>query len=115
MRLRTVAILIAGTLVCCFPAFAEDLPDVRVPGYNPVLNKALGGEEGVQVYMDREGNVGTVIDAGPDHRSFSVQPPQSQSRNLGPPLQLQHKFLALPNNSSSAASEGKPAQPAAPR
>lgn len=101
------------SIICCPPAFGEDQGDVRVPGYNPVLNKALGGEEGVQVYMDREGNVGTVIDAGPDHRSFSVQPPQSQSMNLGPPLQLQNKFLTLPKNASPVLPDGKSTPPAA--
>jgi hypothetical protein len=109
MRLRTFIVL--GILVCCLPAFAEDQREVL--GFNPVLNKALGGEEGVQVYMDREGNVGTVIDAGSGHRSFSVQPPQSQSMNLGPPLQLQNKFLALPRNASPTLPDGKSSPSAA--
>ncbi|HEU4685689.1 MAG TPA: hypothetical protein VFS39_14370, partial [Nitrospira sp.] len=54
------------------------------------MNEALGSEGGVQVYKDAEGNVGTLIDPPGGERSFTVQPPQSPSINVGPPLQLHH-------------------------
>lgn len=66
---------------------SEQLPTSR-PGYNERLDKALGPEGGVQVYVDPEGNVGTIIDSPGGERRTTVQPPQSPSRNLGPPLQL---------------------------
>jgi len=65
-------------------------------GFNERLNEALGSEGGVQVYMDPEGNVGTILDPPGGERRVTVQPPQSPSMNLGPPLQLNHPPFQLP-------------------
>lgn len=74
---------------------ADESP--AVPGFNEQLNQALGSEGGVQVYQDAAGNVGTLIDPPGGERRFTVQPPQSPSMNLGPPLQLhQQAPLAVP-------------------
>jgi hypothetical protein len=108
MTWRTVIITVGGILLLCTPAYAvEGEPAVR-PGFNPMLNQALKGEGGVQVYMDKEGNVGTVTDAGTGHRTFSVQPPQSPSINLGPPLQLHNKSLSFPLNPSQRGPGDRP-------
>jgi hypothetical protein len=113
MTLLTCLILALGISLSCAPAFAEESDPVERPGFNPILDQALKGEGGVQVYVDKDGNIGTVIEAGPGHRTFSVQPPLSQSRNLGPPLQLHNKPLSLPikpsskNDTSSAATSGR--------
>jgi hypothetical protein len=69
---------------------AEEQP-VQTPGYNERLNDFLNSEGGAQVYMDPEGNVGTILDPPGGERRVTVQPPQSPSMNLGPPLQL-HNF-----------------------
>jgi hypothetical protein len=84
---------------------ADDEPPA-IPGFNERLNQALGSEGGVQVYMDREGMVGTLIDPPGGERTFMVQPQPSPSINLGPPLQLHNPLSQLPLPS--------PAQPAAP-
>ena len=98
---RTRLVLVLGFALFGPPAFAVESNRVELPGFNPILNQALIGDGGVQVYVDKAGNIGTVIDAGPGHRTFTVQPPPSQSRNLGPPLQLHNKPLALPTQPSS--------------
>lgn len=104
---RTVIVSMTLSCLWVIPAFASEQGSMDVPGFNPVLDRALTGEPGVQVYVDKEGNVGTVIDAGPGHRTFSVQPPQSQSRNLGPPLQLHNRSLQLPLTPPDNPSNGK--------
>jgi hypothetical protein len=71
-------------------------PPQVVPGFNERLNQALGGDGGVQVYQDAAGNVGTVIDPPGGARRFTVQPPQSPSMNVGPPLQLSPPAATLP-------------------
>ena len=68
----------------------------QVPGFNERLNQALGSEGGVQVYKDPAGNVGTILDPPGGERRIMVQPPQSLSMNLGPPLQLHNQPLQLP-------------------
>ena len=69
----------------------------QVPGLNERLNQALGSEGGgVQVYKDPTGNVGTILDPPGGERRITVQPPQSPSMNLGPPLQLHNQPLQLP-------------------
>lgn len=67
----------------------------QAPGFNERLNEALGSEGGVQVYMDPEGNVGTILDPPGGERRVTVQPPQSPSMNLGPPLQLNNPPFQL--------------------
>src|SRR3982750_2327494 len=96
MMLWTFIIVVCGTLFLSIPAYAVDVEQADAPGFNPRLHQALGGEGGVEVYMDRDGNTGTVLDAGPGHRTFTVQPPQSPSLNLGPPLQLHDQSLTFP-------------------
>lgn len=84
---------------------ANPLPDVTQsseeetaapPGVNERLDQAIGSEGGVQVYQDPDGNVGTVIDPPGGERQSNVQPPQSPSMNLGPPLQLHQPPLKVP-------------------
>jgi hypothetical protein len=83
--LRTLLCLVVGYSV---PNVTLVLDQPAQPGFNERLNQALGSEGGVQVYQDAAGNVGTVIDPPGGKRRFTVQPPQSSSMNLGPPLQL---------------------------
>jgi len=75
---------------------AAEEPPSQVPGFNERLNQALGSEGGVQVYKDPVGNVGTILDPPGGERRITVQPPQSPSMNLGPPLQLHNQPLQLP-------------------
>ncbi len=75
---------------------AADEPPSQVPGFNERLNQALGSEGGVQVYKDPAGNVGTILDPPGGERRIMVQPPQSPSMNLGPPLQLHNPPSQLP-------------------
>jgi hypothetical protein len=75
---------------------AAEEPPSQVPGFNERLNQALGSEGGVQVYKDPAGNVGTILDIPGGERRVTVQPPQSPSMNLGPPLQLHNQPLQLP-------------------
>ncbi len=75
---------------------AAEEPSSQVPGFNERLNQALGSEGGVQVYKDPAGNVGTILDPPGGERRVTVQPPQSPSMNLGPPLQLHNQPLQLP-------------------
>ena len=75
---------------------AAEEPPSQVPGFNERLNQALGSEGGVQVYKDPAGNVGTIHDPPGGERRITVQPPQSPSMNLGPPLQLHNQPLQLP-------------------
>ena len=75
---------------------AAEEPPSQVPGFNERLNQALGSEGGVQVYKDPAGNVGTILDIPGGERRVTVQPPQSSSINLGPPLQLHTQPLQLP-------------------
>lgn len=82
-----ILLFIAGCSQPVMTAMADE-PPAPVPGFNERLNQALGEEGGVQVYQDSAGNVGTVIDPPGGERRFTVQPPQSPSLNLGPPLQL---------------------------
>ena len=74
---------------------SEEQPP-QAPGFNQRLNQALGSEGGVQVYKDPEGNVGTILDPPGGERRVTVQPPQSPSMNLGPPLQLHNPPFQLP-------------------
>jgi hypothetical protein len=75
---------------------AAEEPPSQVPGFNERLNQALGSEGGVQVYKDPAGNVGTILDPPGGERRITVQPPQSPSMNLGPPLQLHNPPSQLP-------------------
>lgn len=76
--------------------FASEEQPPKRPGYNKRLDEVLGSEGGVQVYMDEEGNVGTIIDPPGGERRMKVQPPQSPSMNLGPPLQLHSPPSRIP-------------------
>ena len=114
MTLQTFVALVSGAALFWTAAFAVESERADPPGLNPILDQALKGEAGVQVYVDKEGNIGTVIDAGPGHRSFILQPPPSPSLNFGPPLQLHNKSLSLPINPPSAATgDASPASPPA--
>src|SRR5215216_977210 len=98
------------TVVCSSAVTrADDVPPA-LPGFNERFNQALGSEGGVQVYMDQEGMVGTLVDPPGGERTFMVQPPQSPSINLGPPLQLHNPPRQLPFPSAA-----QPAVPTTPR
>ena len=75
---------------------ADEEPLPQRPGFNERLNQALGSEGGVLVYKDPAGNVGTILDIPGGERRVTVQPPQSPSINLGPPLQLHNPPSQLP-------------------
>ena len=75
---------------------ASEEPPPQAPGFNERLNQALDSEGGVQVYKDPAGNVGTILDPPGGERRITVQPPQSPSMNLGPPLQLNNPPFQLP-------------------
>jgi len=75
---------------------SEVVPAPQAPDLNERVNQALGPEGGVQVYMDADGNVETILDPPGGGPHTTVQPPQSQSMNLGPPLQLNHPPFQLP-------------------
>lgn len=97
MTMYTVGIVlvIVGVSWASILLAAEEPPS-QVPGFNERLNQALGSEGGVQVYKDPAGNVGTILDPPGGERRITVQPPQSPSMNLGPPLQLHNQPLQLP-------------------
>jgi len=73
----------------------EEQP-VQEPDFNERLNQALGSEGGAQVYKDPEGNVESILDPPGGERRVTVQPPQSPSMNLGPPLQLDNPPFHVP-------------------
>jgi hypothetical protein len=60
------------------------------------LDQALDSEGGAQVYKDHEGNVTTILNPPGGERRVTVQPPESPSMNLGPPLQLHKIPFQLP-------------------
>ena len=95
MYKRGVFLAIVGLSWASMLLAAEEPPS-QVPGFNERLNQALGSEGGVQVYKDPAGNVGTILDPPGGERRITVQPPQSPSMNLGPPLQLHNQPLQLP-------------------
>src|SRR4051812_37537084 len=90
--------LIDATFVIVFSvvAWSAQAAAEQRPGVNERLNEGLGDEGGVQVYQDEHGNVGTVIDQTGGERQVTVQPPQSPSINLGPPLQLHQRPFMVP-------------------
>ena len=90
-----IVLMIAGVAWPSMLLAAEE-PSSQVPGFNERLNQALGSEGGVQVYKDPAGNVGTILDPPGGERRITVQPPQSPSMNLGPPLQLHNPPSQLP-------------------
>ena len=94
MYKRGVFLAIVGLSWASMLLAAEEPPS-QVPGFNERLNQALGSEGGVQVYKDPAGNVGTILDPPGGERRITVQPPQSPSMNLGPPLQLHNQPLQL--------------------
>ncbi len=97
--------------------WAADDRQPQPPVMNTVLDRALGDEGGVQIYMDQEGNVGTVIDLGHQQRKVYVNPPPSPSMTFGLPLQLSDpQPLVLPRKPTpSTSSITKPGSPLGPR
>ncbi|MGA6829399.1 hypothetical protein ACO9S2_17550 [Nitrospira sp. NS4] len=90
-----VFLTLLGAAGPCVLAAAEEEP-AEAPGYSERLDQALGAEGGVQVYMDPEGNVGTIIDPPGGERQITIQLPQSPWINLGPPLQLHNSPFHVP-------------------
>jgi len=95
-----LAVTVAGLLglAQATALLASDEQPLHTPGFNKRLNEALGSEGGVQVYKDLQGNVGTVLDPPGGERRVTVQPPQSPSINLGPPLQLHSPPSSIPQS-----------------
>jgi hypothetical protein len=62
------------------------------------LAQVLGVEGGVRVYKDTKGNVHTTFHFPNGERRVTLQPPQSPSMNLGPPLQLHIPPFQLPQD-----------------
>lgn len=81
---------------------ASEVPAPQAPDVNERVNQALGPEGGVQIYMDPDGNVKTILDPPGGEPHSTVQPPQSQSMNLGPPLQLNRPPFQLPESVTPA-------------
>ena len=59
------------------------------------LNQVLNSEGGIQVYKDHQGNVTNTTVLPNGERIITVQPPQSQGFNVGPPLQLNNQTLTV--------------------
>jgi len=78
------------------------------PGAKDRLQQVLGTEGGTTVYVDAAGNVHSTTDLPNGDRIVTVQPPQIQGLNLGPPLQLNNRPLQLP------PTPPVPAQPSPP-
>jgi hypothetical protein len=89
-----------------FPFSEED--SSQQPSAQERLDQVLDSEGGTTVYKDSQGNVESVIELPNGERRVIVQPPQSPSMNLGPPLQLNNQPLQLPSRPPA------PAQPPAP-
>jgi hypothetical protein len=82
--------------------FALEQSPPQTPDVNERLTQALGFEGGVQVYKDDKGNVKTTFHFPGGGRRVTVQPPQSPSMNLGPPLQLNNPPFQLPQDITPA-------------
>jgi hypothetical protein len=101
-----LSIIIAHAGIGTVPAAAEQ--PLTQPSARERLNQVLDSEGGTTVYKDHKGNVETVIELPNGERIITVQPPQSSSMNLGPPLQLNNRPLQLPPPAPA------PIQPPAP-
>jgi hypothetical protein len=88
----------------------EEQP-IQEPESSERLNQALGSEGGAQVYKDPEGNVESILGPPGGESRVTVQPPQSPSMNLGPPLQLNNP----PFHAPSAVVPTKPPVPDFPQ
>ena len=95
MYKMAVFLAIVGVVWPSMPLACEEQPPHAL-GVNERLTQALGSEGGAQVYKDPEGNVETILDPPGGERRVTVQPPQSPSMNLGPPLQLHNPPFQLP-------------------
>ena len=95
MHKTAVFLALVGVVWPSILLASEEQPP-QAPGFSERLNQVLGSEGGVQVYEDPEGNVGTILDPPGGKRRVTVQPPQSPSINLGPPLQLHNPPFQLP-------------------
>ncbi len=95
MYKMVVFLVIVGAPLPSMLLASEEQPP-QVPGFNERLTQALGSEGGAQVYKDSEGNVETILVPPGGERRVTVQPPQSPSTNLGPPLQLDNPPFHVP-------------------
>jgi len=90
---------------------ALEVQPIQATGSSERLNQVLGSEGGAHVYKDPEGNVESVLDPPGGKRRVTVQPPQSPSTNLGPPLQLHNVPFHVPQ----AVVPSKPSTPDFPQ
>jgi hypothetical protein len=95
MYKTTVFLAIIGVISPSLLFALEEQPP-QAPSVSERLSQALGSEGGAQVHMDHQGNVETILDPPGGEPRVTVQPPQSPSMNLGPPLQLEHPPFQLP-------------------
>jgi hypothetical protein len=95
MYRMVIFLAIVGTPWSCALLASEERP-IHAPGPNERLKQAVGSEGGVTVYKDHEGNVESVLDPPGGERRVTVQPPPSESMNLGPPLQLHNPLFHVP-------------------
>ncbi|HEV8327601.1 MAG TPA: hypothetical protein VGQ08_08960 [Nitrospiraceae bacterium] len=93
---KLVVLLAIVGAACPSMLLALEEQPIQEPGFNERLNHALGSEGGAQVYKDPEGNVESILDPPGGDRRVTVQPPQSPSMNLGPPLQLDNPPFHVP-------------------
>lgn len=107
-RIAAFTILTIGTIWTGLAlAFSED-DSSQQPSVQERLDQVMDSEDGTMVYKDSQGNVESVIELPNSERRVNVQPPQSPSMNLGPPLQLNNPRFQLPSPPPA------PAQPPAP-
>ena len=90
-------------MACPSMLLALEQSPPQTPDVNERLTRALDVEGGVQVYKDAKGNVKTTLHLPGNERRITVQPPQSPSMNLGPPLQLNSPPFQLPENVTSVS------------
>ncbi|SRR6185437_3795830 len=95
-RIAACLIIIIGA-VWPSPLLAAAEEPSQQPSAQERLNQVLSSEGGIQVYKDDQGNVESTINLPNGERIIKVQPPQSPSMNLGPPLQLHNQTLQLPS------------------
>ncbi len=94
-RIIVLLIIIMGTIrPHMLPAVGEEPP--QQPSAKERLSQVLGPDGGVQVYKDHQGNVTNTTVLPNGERITTVQPPQSQGFNVGPPLQLNNRALTFP-------------------
>lgn len=95
-RIAVFMILTIGTVWPGLALASSEDSSSQQPSAQERLNQVLDSEGGTTVYKDSQGNVESAIELPNGERRVTVQPPQSPSMNLGPPLQLNNPRFQLP-------------------